>query len=81
MSVKTGYHLNGSLSSLRYDTSCWNAGLWRCHMIGQHGRSVHEAIPHICGGIGDSHFSPCFYDQLEIIRQSINDCPIISHLP
>ena len=32
-------------------TSCWNAGLWRRHDRSAllHRRSVHKAIPHICG--------------------------------
>ena len=36
---------------LGYDNVCWNAGLWRSHdrSAWLHGRSVHEAIPHICG--------------------------------
>ena len=37
-------------------------------MIGQHGRSVHEAIPHICGA---KTISTCFYHHLELNSQSI----------
>ncbi len=40
-------------------------------MIGQHGRSVHEAIPHLCRATAIPTSLLVFYHHLEIISQSI----------
>ena len=40
-------------------------------MIGQHGRSVHEAIPHICGAKAIPTSYSCHHHHLEINSQSI----------
>ena len=40
-------------------------------MIGHHGRSVHEAIPHICGAKAIPTSLLVFYHHLELNSQSI----------
>ena len=40
-------------------------------MIGQHGLSVHEAIPHICGAKAIPTSYSCHHHHLEINSQSI----------
>ena len=71
-------HFPNCLSSSHDRRSCWCAvvvGMQACGdvilMIGQHGRSMHEAIPHICGAkaIPTFYFLSSSSPRIKIVNQ------------